>query len=105
MNQYWYIGSDILVEMTNLVDEVTDESVELATITGQLKTAAGVNVGSTISFDTAGLPARAYGILPAATTAGLTADTVYYLDVTIVTDTAQSVVRIARMAAYYRGRA
>ena len=104
-NQYWYIGSDNLVELTDLLDEVEDVDVDDATITGQLKTAAGVNVGSSVSFNVDGLPSLAYGIVPAATTASLTEDAVYYFDVTIVTDTAQSVVRIARMAAYYRGRA
>lgn len=45
-----YIGNDNIIWLLGLTNTVSGNAVNAATVTGQVKTRAGVNVGSAISF-------------------------------------------------------
>ena len=46
----WWLDSDNRIELTGLTDQSDDSYVNDATVTGQLKTRAGVNQGSAVTL-------------------------------------------------------
>jgi len=78
------ISNDNLVQLRNLRIASDDVNVTGATVTGQLKTAAGVDVGGSISMPVVGSTNNYEGIIPKTDTDGLTVDAFYEVHITVV---------------------
>jgi len=99
---YWYIGSDNTVYVNGLILDSAYQST--ATVSGQLKTTAGVNVGSTITFSyVTGSSGQYKGILSDTTAATLTRNTEYWMDITCTAQSGEVLVIRLQGPAIYAG--
>lgn len=76
-----YVSSDTLLEINDLRRASDNALVSNATVSAQVKTEAGVNVGSAVSLVATATSGQYQGYLPAATS--LSVGTPYFVDFTI----------------------
>lgn len=97
-----YIGEDLAIQMTGLLNAITNAYVNDATMTYTLKTAAGVAVtgASAVSMPYVAASSGNYrGTMDSSVSGTLTNDTVYYLEISV----SGSVFRRIACVAQYRG--
>lgn len=100
-NEYWFINSDNLVQITGLKNVATDAFLNSATVTAQVKDAAGTNVGGAITFVYVAASDGDYnGSIPNATALLLTDGDPYTLEITIIDSGLKSFIKVVRTAKY-----
>jgi hypothetical protein len=96
----WFLDCDVPISITALKDAGTLAVISDATISGQMQTLAGVDVGS--SFDFTALGSGAYlGYVSIDTTSLLSAGTQYTCVITIVSEGYTQTVKVTRKALPY----
>jgi len=83
-----YINEDIVVILSNLLNTITQEYDNGATVSAQLTNAVGVNIGTAVTMSyVASSNGKYRGIIPDSSTSTLTDELIYYLEITITSST------------------
>ena len=98
----FFIGEDLTVAIAGLRDGYDDSYLNSATITAQLKDAAGDDVGAaaTLSYQ-ATTDGNYKGVIDAAITALMTENRTYHIDITIASGAYDGLRRLTGTAVYH----
>lgn len=105
MADYLYINADNDIVLYDLKLAYTGIDITTATVEGQVKNAAGNDVGDSFTMEyQEGTDAEYYGAIDSNVTSQLTEDLTYYIDVTITQGLNTDFRRLERVAAYHGTR-
>ena len=101
MAQNWWIGSDNMLEVDGLTNNLTGAYINDATVSCQMKTDAGANEGSSFSLSYVAASNGTYrGVFTDTDAADLTDGATYYCEITITGDTYKLIIRVKYIARY-----